>query len=459
MAHIKIKQGLDIPIEGNPKGASQELSPSKDKGSHFVALDLTPFDDVKFKVLVRFEDQVKKGDPLAEDKECEGRFFVSPAGGTVREIRRGEKRRLLYIVIEPSEKEETRAFPSIDWLHLSREELIEQLKMGGLFTFIRQRPFNFLANPHLHPRSIFVKAIESAPLTPSAEMQVQGYEKEFQIGLEALTKLTEGKVHLVYRQGSSCPSFTQAVGVEKHTAEGPHPIANVSLHLERIDPIRSVEDVVWTLDALTVVAIGYFLMHREVFLSRILAIAGPGILEEKRGFFKVRAGCSVASLIEGRIQKGALRLISGNPLTGQMVNGEDFLGYTSTVFCAFPENTKREFLHFFRLGAHKFTTSGAYLSGHVNNNEREYAFTTNQHGEKRAFIDSSLYEGVMPLNIPTMFLVKALIAEDYDLAAELGLLEVDSEDFALPCFVCPSKIEMPEIVKNGLRRYAAETLN
>lgn len=459
MTHIKIKQGLDIPLEGQPKGEPQELPTSREKGSHFVALDLTPFDDIKFKVLVRLEDQVKKGDPLAEDKECEGRFFVSPAGGTVREIRRGEKRRLLYIVIEPAEKEEVHTFAPIDLSRLSREELLQELKLGGLFTFIRQRPFNFLANPHQPPRCIFVKAVESAPLTPPAEMQVNGYEKEFQIGLDVLAKLTEGKVHLVYKKDCTCPSFTHASHVEKHTVEGPHPVANVSLHIERIDPVRSVEDVIWTLDALTVVAIGYFLTRREVFLSRILAIAGPGILEEKRGFFKVRSGCSIASLIEGRIKKEAVRLISGNPLTGEAVHGEDFLGYTSTVFCAIPENSKREFLHFFRLGAHKFTTSGAYLSGHVDNTEREYPFTTNQHGEKRAFIDSSLYEGVMPLNIPTMFLVKALLAEDYDLAAELGLLEVDSEDFALPCFVCPSKIEMPEIVKNGLRRYAAEILN
>ena len=55
----------------------------------------------------------------------------------------------------------------------------------------------------------------------------------------------------------------------------------------------------------------------------------------------------------------------------------------------------------------------------------------------------------MPMQIPSMLLVKALMAKNYDLADELGLLEVDSEDFALPTFVCPSKIEMTSTIRHG----------
>ena len=134
------------------------------------------------------------------------------------------------------------------------------------------------------------------------------------------------------------------------------------------------------------------------------------------------------------------------------------MGYEDTVFCVIPENIKREFLHFFRLGMDKYTYSGAYLSGHLDNSHREYEFTTSLHGEHRPFIDSSLVDDVMPLDVPTMHLVKAILGEDYDLAAQLGLLEVDSEDFALPSFVCLSKVEMVDIMKKGLRQYAAEVL-
>lgn len=462
MVHIKISKGLDIPIAGKPTGSPKMLIPGGEVSPlttpQHIGLDLSPFDEMKFKVLVRIEDKVKLGQPILEDKDSPGRFFVSPAGGVIREIRRGLKRRLLDIIIEVAKQEEVEQHSSLDLQQISRQELIERLKLGGLFTHIRQRPFNFLANPNKVPRSIFVKALESAPFAPPAELQVAGYEKEFQMGLNALSKLTDGLIHLVHHQETTARAFLEAKGVQKHTAEGPHPIANVSLHIAHIDPIRSIEDVIWTLNAHDVVAIGYFLMHGQYFVPRIISIAGPGILEGKSGYFKVREGYPISALLAGRIKKGLVRLISGDPLTGHCVEPEDFLGYEDNVFCVIPENTKREFMHFFRLGSDKYTFSGAYLSGHLDNTHRDYDFTTSQHGEHRAFIDSSVSDEVMPLNISTMHLVKAVLAEDYDLAAQLGLLEVDSEDFALPSFVCPSKIEMMDIIKKGLRRYAADVL-
>ncbi len=462
MGHIKITKGLNIPIDGEPTGNPQALIPGGEvsplTSPQHIGLDLTSFDDVKFKVLVRVDDRVKLGQPLLEDKDSPGRFFVSPAGGIVREIRRGLKRRLLYIVIEVSHPEEIEQHSILSPQQASRQELIERLKTGGLFAHIRQRPFNFLAKPDKVPRNIFVKAIESAPFTPPAEMQIAGYEKEFQVGLDALSRLTDGSVHLIYREGTKTRAFLEAKGVQKHSAEGPHPIANASLHIERIDPIRSPDDVVWALNAHTVVAIGYLLMHGQYFVPRIISIAGPGVLEGKTGYFKVREGYPISALIAGRVKKGLVRLISGNPLTGHQVETEDFLGYEDTVLCVIPENLRREFLHFFRLGPDKYTFTGTYLSGHLDNRHRHYHFTTNQHGEHRPFIESGIYDEVMPLSVPTMQLVRAVLSEDYDLANQLGLLEVDSEDFALPTFICPSKIEMVDIIKSGLRRYAADVL-
>lgn len=462
MVHIKIKRGLNIPISGEPSGAPKLVIPGGEVSAltnpKLIGLTLSTFDELKFKVLIRLDDKVKLGQPLVEDKDSPGRFFVSPAGGTIREIRRGLKRQLLVIVIEVDPTEEVVEHPTTQLQNISREELIERLKLGGLFTHIRQRPFNLLANPNKAPRSIFVKALESAPFTPPAELQVAGYEKEFQYGLEALQKLTEGAVHLVYRQGTSCRAFLEAKGVEKHTAEGPHPIANASVHIERIDPIHSAEDVIWSVDVHTVVAIGYFLQHGKYFVPRVISIAGPGIIEGKTGYFKVREGFPVSALVSGRVKKEPVRLISGSPLMGHSVDAEDFLGYDDTVFCVLPENTSREFMHFFRLGPDKYTFSGAYLSGHLDNQQRKYSFSTSLHGEHRPFIDSTLYDEVMPLHIATMPLMKAVMAEDYDLAVELGLLEVDSEDFALPSFVCPSKMEMTDIIKKGLRRYASDIL-
>lgn len=462
MTHIKVTKGLDIPIAGKPVGTISQLIPSGAASPlaapAFLALDLTPFEETKFRLIAKVGDLVKRGQPLLEDKDFPGRMFVSPAGGTVKEIRRGLKRRLLDIVIEVSKTEEIEQHPIVDLSYVSREELQAMLEKGGLMAHIRQRPFNLLTNPKKTPRSIFVKAIESAPLCPPPELQVQGQESAFQYGLDALKLLTTGKVHLVHRLGSSCRAFVDAKNVTIHTVEGPHPSGNVSLHIQEIDPIRSPEDVIWTLNAHDVVSIGHFLKTGTYYVDRVISIAGPGILEGMTGYFRVREGYPISALISGRLKKGVVRLISGDVLMGRKVDSEDYLGYYDYCVCALPENMTRQFLSFMRLGTDTFTASKAYLSGHLNNSTREYGFSTNQHGEHRPFIDSSLYDQVMPLDVETMHLVKAILAEDYDTAAELGLLEVDSEDFALPTFVCPSKMEMVDIVKRGLKRYAADIL-
>ena len=461
MVHIKVKKGLDIPIKGKPEGSVKAVMASGGSSSSMpaqLALDLKPFEGVKFRLLVKPGDVVKIGQPLAEDKDALGRLFVSPAGGVVKEVRRGHKRALLDIVIDLANQEEAVAFSPISPEKASKEEIIERLKTGGSFASMRSRPFNLLADPTKTPQCIIVKAIESALFTPSAELQVAGHEKEFQAGLNALAKLTTGAVHLVHRKGSTFPAFTGAQNAQIHTAEGPHPVGTFSVLIQHLTPIKSVNDNIWTLSARDVVAIGYLLLKGRVFVERIIGIGGPGIVSGKTGYFKVRDGYPISTLIEGRIQKGLVRLISGDPLMGHKVEEQDFLGFNDTVFCAVPENTDREFLHFFRVGTDKYTFSHAYFTGHLDNTNREYDFTTNQHGQPRAFIDSTMYDKVQPLNVPTMLLVKAVMAEDFELAETLGILEVDSEDFALATFVCPSKMEMTEIMKAGIKQCAKEML-
>ena len=462
MADIKIKKGLDLPISGKPEGnvksltlggeATPQVKPKK------IALNLDPFDDVRFKLLAKKGDIVTIGQPLLEDKSTAGRLFASPAGGVISEVRRGLKRRLLDIVIDVADEEKRHSVGTTDLQSVTREALLKKLLEGGLFAHIRSRPFNILADPQKPPRSIFVKAIESAPFTPPAELQIEGHEEDFQLGLDALAKLTDGKVHLVYSKETSYKPFLGAKNVEKHTASGPHPAGNFSLHIHKIDPIGKADDVSWTLTALDAAILGHLLRTGHYLTERVVSIAGPGIIQGRTGYFKVRAGYPIEALLSNRLKSGLIRLISGNPYTGRKVQGDDFLGFYDTAFCAIPENVKREFLHFFRLGLNKFSFSGAYFSGHVDNADKEYDFTTSLHGEPRALIEPSLYDKVMPLPVPTMQLVKAVMAEDYDLAEELGLLEVDSEDFALPTFVCPSKVEMTEIIKTGLRAHAADVL-
>lgn len=454
MVHIKVTKGLNIPIEGAPSGPVQPLPKPE-----LIGLSFEEFPELRFKLLVKQGDIVKIGSPLAEDKSTPGRLFTAPAAGTIKDIRRGPKRSLQCIVIEVGPQEEYLQFPPIDPSHATKESILERLLTSGCFSYIRSRPFNLLANPEKLPRSIFVKALSSAPFNPCVKTQIDGFESEFQAGLNALTKLTTGKVHLVHRMGSTCHAFTAAKGVEIHTAEGPHPVSNHSVHIQAIDPIRKADDVIWTLNAWDVVAIGSALIKGRCHVERVVGIGGPGIVEGRSGFFKARLGYPVQGLILGRLERIPLRLINGDPLMGKKVSAEDFLGPYDFAFSVIPENISREFLHFMRLGADKYTFSKAYISGHFGKNKKDYSFTTSLHGEHRPFIDSSLYDKVMPLDVPTMLLVKAVMAEDFELAETLGILEVDPEDFALPTFVCPSKMEMTEIMKTGIQQYAKEILS
>jgi Na+-transporting NADH:ubiquinone oxidoreductase subunit A len=459
---IKIKKGLNIPIKGTAQGNIQNFLPSgqattQHKPREF-SLNLWEFDDLRMKLRKKVGEKVEIGEPICEDKACPGRMFVAPAAGTIKDVRRGLKRRIMDIIIEPDAEETFIEHTPINPETASREEIIERLMTGGMFAKIRQRPFSILADPKISPRSIFVKAVESAPFVVPPELQVAGHEVEFQAGLNALSKLSDGCVHLVHHKDSECTAFTQAEHVTIHTIEGPHPIGTHSVHIQHIDPITSAEDVVWTVNVHHVISIGKLLIKGRYYHEKVVSIAGPGLLDDQSGYFKLREGYPMASLVAGRIPKKPSRLISGNPLTGFRVDMEDFLGFSHDTFCVIPESTEREFLHFFRLGLNKYSYSRAYASGHFDISNKKFDFTTSQHGEHRAFIDPTLYDKIMPLNIPTMQLVKAVMAEDFDLAEELGILEVDAEDFALPTFVCPSKMEMTEIMKQGIRAHAADML-
>lgn len=448
--HIEIKKGLDIPMDSKPAGNMQNLPKPKT-----ISLDLSPFQGVKFKLLKK-EGPVKLGEPIAFVKGHEEILFVAPAGGIIKEIRRGLKRRLLDIVIEVAESENKITFETAEPKKLNREAILEKICKAGLFPRFRMRPFNVMANPKDTPKSIFVKGVASDPYACTPEMQVEGKEKDFQTGLDALAKLTEGSVHLVYRAGSTCKAFSDAKSCLIHTVSGPHPAGNVSVHIHNIDPIQNANERIWTLTAKDVVAIGHLFNAGEYFTDRIISLGGSALLPKKSGFFKAREGYPVSEILQGRNENVPIRIISGSVLTGAQVDLDGYLSFYDESLAVLPENTEREMFHFFRLGSHKFTASKTYLSGFLK--DAEYSFSTNQHGEHRAFVDGAIYDQYMPMQIPTLPLVKAIMTKNFEEAEALGMLEVDGEDFALASFVDPCKNEMNSIVTEGLRAYASEVV-
>ncbi|MCP5470327.1 MAG: Na(+)-translocating NADH-quinone reductase subunit A [Chlamydiales bacterium] len=436
---IRIKRGLDVPFAGEPKGAPTPLTKPKQ-----VALNLDPFDTVRFKLHVKLGDKVKIGQPLAENKAVPGQMFLSPAGGVIKEFRRGLKRRLLDIVIDVAENEEEMVHERpVD----SKEALLDFFLRAGIFPHIRLRPFDLIADPKHLPEAIFVRAVESRPFVPSAKLQLEGKESYFQKGLEVLGKIAP--VHVVYKEGAP---FAKAQGVEHHHIEGPHPAGNSSVHIHHIMPILKASHYRWCVDVQGVITIGKMMLEGTYYVERILSLGGNGV--ENPSFYRGRMGIPIKMLLKEQTKEQLLAFISGDPLTGTKVDPEEFLGFFHTTVSVLPVNVKREMFHFWRLGLKKYTATRTYWSGFFK--KKSYPFTTNQHGEERAFIDGKIYDKVMPMRIPTMQLVKALLAQDYELADILGVFEVAPEDFILPTFICPSKIEMVDMVKQGLHLYSKE---
>lgn len=447
--HLKIKKGLDVPLSNPPQGEVQDLEKSET-----VGLDLSLFSNLRLRLLVNEKDSVKIGQPIVEDKVIGQRVFISPASGTIKEIVRGDKRSIKTVVIKVNDNEDHFDLNPIDYGKSSSKDIVQTLHKSGLLAHVVSRPFCRIPNPEKMPKSIFIKALESAPYLPDVKMQLKGYEKEFQTGLDILSKISPEKVHLIHRVEDS-DFFSNVKNVNMHSAEGPHPISNPSLHIYMIDPITSTTDTVWTLSVNDVIAIGMFLTSGKYHIDRVVAVAGSGCISEKVGFFKTRMGASLEDLLKGRLVSQSCEIISGDPLTGTATGIGGFLGFFHTCVSAIKKSEKREPFHFFRLGKNKYSAGKTYLSGFLKS--KQFDFTTNQHGEHRAFVDGGIYDKVMPMRIPTMQLMKAIIVEDFEAAVELGLLEVAPEDFALPAFICPSKNEMVKIVKEGLKKYSEET--
>lgn len=429
---LKIKKGLNIPLSAHPQGQIKDFPITQT-----IALDFNPFETLSFSLLKKKGDLVKLGEPIAIDKKCLERVFVSPGSGKIVEIARGLKRRLISVIIETDQKQTP---------FRQSQAAVENLIDGGLFPHIQMRPCLRIAHPKQKPEAIFIRAIASAPFAPHPELEVHGHEETFSLAVEALSKLCT--VHVVYREGSECRAFTEISHAKVHSASGPHPIENPSIHIQAIHPIKKNHQVIWTLSVSDVVAIGKWLKEGIYYPERIISVAGEGIPEEKRGYYRVNRGVSIEAIV-GELGEG-IRVISGDPLTGEISTGH--LGFYDRVICAFTEPKRhREFLHFLKFKRKGYTASKTYFF-----RNKSPRFTTLRHGEERPFIDGAIYDKVMPLNIETMPLIKTLMTEQYDKGEALGLLEVVPEDFALAAFVCPSKIEMPEIVKQALQEYAAQ---
>ena len=298
------------------------------------------------------------------------------------------------------------------------------------------------------PRDIFISTFDTAPLAPDNNLIVNTDGSAFQMGLDVLGKLTTGAVHLGLDAGSKTPpsaAFTGASGVQKHWYKGIHPAGCVGIQIHHIKPIKP-GDIVWTMGVQDVMILGKMFRDKRFDASRILALAGAEINEPT--YLKTKMGANVGDLVKDRLKEGDVRLISGDVLTGKAKSADDFMDIYDDQLTAVQEGFTHEMFGWLLPIKARPSISRTFPNFLLPN--LTFRAETNTHGEERAFVITGLYEDVTPMDIYPQFLLKSILAGNFERMEGLGIYEVVEEDLALCEFVCPSKVNVQKILRDGL---------
>lgn len=435
---VKVKRGLKLNLKGEAEKILVDAPISKT-----VAVQPPNFHSIVPKMVLKEGAKVKAGDELFYSKYSDKTRFVSPVSGTLKEIVRGEKRRILQIVISPDKEQEFKEYPKIDPLKTDAEKVKDHVFSSGLGTFIMQRPYDIIANGEDTPKAIFVSAVDTAPLSASQEFILKNKMNFFQTGLNVLTKLTSGKVYLGVDKDST-GEIRNVENVEIINVKGPHPAGNVGVQIHRVNPINQGERV-WTVRPEDVAIIGELFETGKFNAERTIAVVGNAAKETK--YFNTIIGAEVKSILPEEPEN--TRIISGNVLSGQKVDYNKYINYHANELTLIPEgNQYRMFgwLPFTYNNIHSMSkTSLSWLFP-----KRKYDVNTNLNGEERALVVTGEMEEVMPMDIYPMQLIKACMAGDIEKMESLGIYEVIPEDFALIDYTNTSKIEAQDIIRQGL---------
>ncbi|PRX57958.1 Na(+)-translocating NADH-quinone reductase subunit A [Flagellimonas meridianipacifica] len=438
---IRIKKGLNINLVG-----AAEKTLSKAVNSNVYALNLDDFHGITPKMLVKQGAEVKAGEPLFFNKSNEKMLFVSPVSGELVEIVRGARRRILTLKILADKSQEYAEHGVLDLSSADDQVVRDFLLKSGAWPFIKQRPYDIIANPESTPKAIFISAYATAPLAADADFALQGKEAELQAAITALGKLTPGKIHVSVGKSSNSP-LANLDGITLHKVSGPHPSGLVGTQINKIDPINKGE-VVWTISPQDLVIIGELLLTGKFNAERVIALAGSVVKSPK--YYTTKIGAEISTfLYAAGVNQEKFRLINGDVLTGGKTHPEGYLGFYNNTVSVIPEGDDYEFFGWNKPVFNKISSTRALTFSWMQPNKK-YDLDTNTNGEHRAFVVTGRYEEVFPLDIYPLQLLKACMVKDLDEMELLGLYEVAPEDFSLTEFICTSKQPHQQIIREGL---------
>ena len=440
---IVLKKGLDLPVKGEA-----ELRIAKTISPDTVAIRPADFKGFTPRLLVKEGDQVSCGSPVLADKKNPAILVASPVSGTVQEVVRGEKRKLLAVLVKAGSRQECLDLGVKDPAGLKPEEVRDAILESGLWPFIIQRPYGIIANPADKPKAIFVSAFDTAPLAASAEFTLGDRIADIQAGVNALARLTDGGVHLGLNAANySGTPFHKLENVSMHVFEGKHPAGNVGVQISHVCPVVK-GTVIWTVSLAGVAAIGARFNSGRYDVRRKVAVAGPAAVCP--AYVSTLPGAPMSTLAAFFGNSDDLRIISGNLLSGTTAGRDGSLGFYDSTVTVLQEGTEKELFGWLNPVRSKvFSHDRSALTWF---SRKKFDMDTNIHGGPRAFVmGDTYYSKVLPMDIFPLYLTKACLAGDIDKMEKFGIYEVIPEDLALCEYIDPSKNDIQEIIANGIR--------
>jgi Na+-transporting NADH:ubiquinone oxidoreductase subunit A len=443
-----IKRGYDIRLAGRPD--DQVIDAPLPAA---VAIKPPDFRGIVARPDVQAGDRVKVGSPLFHDKEHEDFLFTSPVSGTVAAVERGARRAIQKVVVESDGRQDALALDPPALAAADRGQVLDALKRSGLLAALTQRPLAVAPHPTVTPRDIFVPAIDTAPLAADCATLLRGSEDAFRTGLQALSRLTDGHLHLCTDGALELPEVENVDRLERHAFRGPHPAGNAGVHIHHVAPIAKRTDAVWVCPLQGVILIGR--LFEEGRLVPDIVVASTGSSAPRRTHVRTVLGAPLEAVTGGRADHEA-RYISGNPLTGRRITPAGFVGFFDSSLTLLPEVVEPELLGWalpgFKAGSRSRTFLSSWLAP-----SRPVRKHTGLHGGERAFVATGIYREVLPMDLYPEFLMKSILAEDIPEMEGLGIHEIAEEDVALCEYICPSKIEWQQITRRGLDFIERET--
>ena len=436
---IKTSKGLNLPISGTPDPI---ISDTPNVTS--VSLLANDFVGMKPTMMVKVGDIVKRGTKLFEDKKNPGIFFTSPAGGTVKDINRGDKRKFLSVEVEVSENEDAEYFEYEN----TSEGLTELLINTGLWNAFRTRPFNRTPKVGSLPDAVFVNACDTNPLSVDPYFIIDQDRDDFKNGLEALTRLFSCPIHCTYQNNNF------DINVDKINycqVSGPHPAGLSSTHISQLYPV-SINKIAWTINYQDIISLGYLLKNKSLRTHKIIALGGPSVF--KPSLISARISGNIDQLTAGKIDNNS-RVVSGSLIYGHASEGiMNYLGFYDSIISAIPDEANDIFLNWLMPGSNLHSKLNVFSSSLLKPNK--FTFNVSLNGGDRAIVPVGSYDEILPMDILVPQLLKALVVGDIEQAVELGMLELAPEDLALASYICPSKYDYCSILANNLNNLYLE---